>query len=170
MLFRSIPRREIRDEIIRQLEAFRLVTGHFPDFIDGHQHVQVLPVIRRALFEALEVVKPDHKPWLRVPRDHLGSIMARGVSVGKALFISFLSLGFAQDAKRYRYRVNDTFSGVRSFDPDADFAQEFNRFLLVHGRRHLVMCHPGKSDATLAALDPVTTARDQEFEIGRAHV
>ena len=26
------------------------------------------------------------------------------------------------------------------------------------------MCHPGHSDETLAALDPVTTARDLEFD------
>lgn len=160
----AIPRREIRDEILRQIDAFKAVTGQFPDFIDGHQHVHVLPGIRRALLEALEILKPDRKPWLRVPSDHLGSIVARGVSVGKALFISFLSSGFAQEAKRNGYRVNDTFSGVRSFDPDADFAREFQRFLLVNGKRHLVMCHPGVSDETLAALDPVTTARDQEYE------
>jgi len=160
----GIPRREIRDEIMRQIESFKAVTGHFPDFIDGHQHVHVLPGIWRALFEALETLKPDRKPWLRMPSDHLGSIVARGLSVGKALFISFLSSDFAREAKRYGYRVNDTFSGVRSFDPEADFAREFQRFLLVHGKRHLVMCHPGVSDETLAALDPVTTARDQEFE------
>ena len=160
----DLPRREIRDEIIRQISFFKENTGRFPDFIDGHQHVHVLPVIRRALFEALEILKPDRKPWLRVPSDHLGSIMARGVSVGKALFIAFLSLGFARHAKRFGYRVNDTFSGVRSFDPEADFAREFQRFLLVQGRHHLVMCHPGVSDDALAALDPVTTARDREYE------
>ena len=166
----ALPRREIRDEIIRQITAFRDKTGRFPDFIDGHQHVHVLPVIRRALFEALEVVKPHYKPWLRVPSDHMGSIMARGVSVGKALFIAFLSLGLAREAKRAGYRVNDTFSGVRSFDPEADFAREFQRFLLVQGRHHLVMCHPGVSDASLAALDPVTTARDQEYEFFKSDV
>ena len=160
----GIPRREFRDEIIRQIEAFKAATGRFPDFIDGHQHVHVLPVIRRALFEAVEIVNPQRKPWLRVPSDHVGSIMARGVSIGKALFISLLSTGFAREAKRHGYRVNDTFSGVRSFDPHADFAREFQRFLLVNGKRHLVMCHPGVSDAALAAIDPVTTARDQEYE------
>jgi len=160
----ALPRREIRDEIIRQITAFRDRTGRFPDFIDGHQHVHVLPVIRRALFDALEIVNSHHKPWLRVPSDHMGSIMARGVSVGKALFIAFLSLGFAHEAKRAGYRVNDTFSGVRSFNPEEDFARAFQRFLLVQGRHHLVMCHPGVSDASLAALDPVTTARDQEYE------
>ena len=30
------------------------------------------------------------------------------------------------------------------------------------------MCHPGHSDAALAALDPVTTARDLEFEFLRS--
>lgn len=155
---------EVKAEIFRQITAFHDLTGRFPDFIDGHQHVHVLPVIRHALFDALAEAAPRSKPWLRVPADRFGSIVARGVSVGKALFIAALSLGFAHKARRFGYRVNDTFSGVRSFDPEADFAREFKRFLLVPGQRHLVMCHPGLTDEQLRLLDPVTTARDREYE------
>jgi predicted glycoside hydrolase/deacetylase ChbG (UPF0249 family) len=90
--------------------------------------------------------------------------MARGVSVGKSLFIAFLAKGFAVSAKKRGFLINDSFSGVSDFDPKGDFAGDFRRYLLVSGERHLVMCHPGHSDAALAGLDPVTRARDIEFE------
>ena len=63
----AIPRRELRDEILRQIETFKTVTGQFPDFIDGHQHVHVLPGIRRALFEALEILNRIANPGCVYP-------------------------------------------------------------------------------------------------------
>ena len=40
---------EIRAEVARQLDRFEAGLGFPPDHIDGHQHVHVLPGIRRAL-------------------------------------------------------------------------------------------------------------------------
>ncbi len=155
---------EIKAEITRQIAEFEAQTGRLPDFIDGHQHVHILPTIRSALFDAIQSYRPGWRPWLRNPSDHLGAIIARGVSVGKSLFIAFLAQGFALSAKKRGFSVNTSFSGVSDFDPKGDFAGDFRRYLLVSGERHLIMCHPGHSDETLAALDPVTTARDLEFD------
>ena len=160
----NLSKREISAEITRQIAEFEAQTGRLPDFVDGHQHVHILPTIRSALWEAIEHYRPGWRPWLRNPADHLGAIMARGVSVGKSLFIAFLAQGFAVSAKKRGFSVNDSFSGVSDFDTKGDFASDFRRYLLVSGERHLVMCHPGHSDAALAALDPVTKARDIEFE------
>ncbi len=167
-LLGNLSKREISAEITRQIAEFDAQTGRLPDFIDGHQHVHILPTIRSALWEAIEQYRPGWRPWLRNPADHLGAIMARGVSVGKSLFIAFLAQGFVVSAKKRGFLVNDSFSGVSDFDPKGDFAGDFRRYLLVSGERHLVMCHPGHSDAALAALDPVTTARDLEFEFLRS--
>jgi len=167
-LLGNLSKREISAEITRQLAKFEAQTGRLPDFIDGHQHVHILPTIRSALWEAIEQYRPGWRPWLRNPADHLGAILARGVSVGKSLFIAFLAQGFAASAKKRGFLVNDSFSGVSDFDPKGDFAGDFRRYLLVSGDRHLVMCHPGHSDAALAALDPVTKARDIEFEFLRS--
>jgi len=163
-LLGNLSKREISAEITRQIAEFEAQTGRLPDFIDGHQHVHILPTIRSALWEAIEQYRPGWRPWLRNPADHLGAIMARGVSVEKSLFITFLAQGFAVSAKKRGFLVNDSFSGVSDFDPKGDFAGDFRRYLLVSGERHLVMCHPGHSDAALAGLDPVTRARDIEFE------
>ena len=159
----QLSRVEITQEIMRQIGAFQEHTGRLPDFIDGHQHVHVLPIVRAALFEAVERFQPGWRPWLRVPADHLGAIMARGTTVGKALFIALLAQGFASSAKKRGFPVNDSFSGVSDFKADGGFAHDFRRYLLVSGKHHLVMCHPGHSDEALAALDPGTKARDEEF-------
>ena len=158
----QLSRNEIAEEIIRQIGAFEDHTGRLPDFIDGHQHVHVLPTVRAALFEAIERYRSGWRPWLRVPADRFGAIMARGTTVGKSLFIALLGQGFAASARKRGFPVNDSFSGVSDFKADGSFADDFRRYLLVAGRRHLVMCHPGHSDEALAALDPVTKARDEE--------
>src|SRR4029453_15052844 len=46
--------REVQAEIERQLDAFEQAFGERPAFIDGHQHVQVIPGIRGALLNALK--------------------------------------------------------------------------------------------------------------------
>jgi hypothetical protein len=160
----GLVRAELEVEILRQIDAFEAQMGRLPDFIDGHQHVHTLPIVRRALLDA--IIKKDRHwhPWLRVPSDRIGAIAARGVTVGKSLLIALLAQGFAASARRCGFSVNDSFSGVSDFNADGDYEADFRRYLLVSGRRHLVMCHPGHSDSQLAALDPVTKARDLEFE------
>ena len=52
-LRRKLPMDEIRAEIDRQLDRFEAVMERPPDFVDGHQHVHVLPGIRTALLDAM---------------------------------------------------------------------------------------------------------------------
>lgn len=155
-------RREIAAEIARQLDAFEDAMGRSPAFLDGHQHVHVLPGIRRALLDILSKRYPKGGLYLRDPHDSPAAIRARGVAIGKALTISALALGFRRAALRRGFAVNRGFSGVAPFDPQRDFAADLQRFLLRPGRAHLVMCHPGFVDDELARLDPVVATRPVE--------
>lgn len=163
----GFPIGEIEAEIGRQLDAFADRLGRMPDFVDGHQHVHVLPRIRGALFRALAArLSPDggRRPWIRDPFDTPGRILVRGVAVSKAQLIAGLSAGFARAARRSGFRTNHGFAGVSPFDPGADYAAEFRRYLVAPGRAHLVMCHPGRDgDADLAGLDPVVDSRPREW-------
>ena len=49
--------------------AFEIVHGEIPDFIDGHQHVHVLPVIRLALLAVLTERGYQGRLWLRDPSE-----------------------------------------------------------------------------------------------------
>ncbi|HEV7259911.1 MAG TPA: ChbG/HpnK family deacetylase [Bosea sp. (in: a-proteobacteria)] len=158
----SVARREIAAEIARQLDAFEDKLGRAPDYLDGHQHVHVLPGVRRAVLEAVMRRYPAGRVYLRDPADSAVAIRTRGVAVGKALTIAALALGFRRAALRRGIPVNRGFSGVAPFDPGRDFTADLQRFLLKPGPAHLVMCHPGFIDDELARLDPVVATRPVE--------
>lgn len=159
---------EIAAELDRQLDAFESALGRAPDFIDGHQHVHVLPGIRQAVLAAISRRYPKGSVWLRDPSDSASAIAQRGVAVTKALVISGLARGLRAQAARRGIPLNLGFSGVSPFDPARDYGADFRHFLMRPGARHLVMCHPGFIDDELHALDPVSATRPLEhaFLIG----
>lgn len=155
-------RREIAAEIARQLDAFEGATGVAPAFLDGHQHVHVLPGVRAAVLAILQARYKPGSVYLRDPSDSLRSIRARAVGARKALVIAGLARGLGAAASRRGIPVNRGFSGVSPFDPGRDFSADLARFLIAPGPAHLVMCHPGFVDAELEALDPVIATRPIE--------
>ena len=155
-------RKEIAAEIARQLDAFEEALDRPPDFVDGHQHVHVLPGVRRALLDILARRYPAGSLYVRDPADRSAAIRARGVAVGKALVIAGLATGFRSAALKRGLRVNHGFSGVAPFDPLRNFAADLASFLIEPGSCHLVMCHPGFIDDELANLDPVVASRPVE--------
>ncbi|MDJ1159408.1 ChbG/HpnK family deacetylase [Chelatococcus sp. SYSU_G07232] len=165
----GLPKAEIEAEIARQLDAFEEAFGRPPDFVDGHQHVQVLPGVRGALLAVLARRGLAGCLWLRNSGDRPAAIVRRGIALRKALVIAGLATGFAAAARRAGFATNAGFAGVSAFDPHRDFGADFARFLVAPGARHLVMCHPGEAeDAELAAIDPVVETRPQEFAFLRS--
>ena len=159
---RDLPENEIHVEIGRQIDAFVVHAGRAPDHVDGHQHVHVLPAVREALFRALRERGYRHMP-LRDSGDRPTRILRRQSCMPKALAVATLARGFASAAREAGFPCNDGFTGFSTFDPQADPAAQFARYLIAPGRRHLVMCHPGHVDEALRALDPVTAARETEL-------
>jgi chitin disaccharide deacetylase len=163
LALRSRPARaEIAAEIARQLDAFEQHLGRAPDFVDGHQHVHVLPGIRHHVLDAVAARYPAGSVYLRDPSDAITSIRARGVAVGKALTVAGLATGLRAAAARRGIPTNRGFSGFSPFDPRRDFAEDLTAFLVRPGPAHLVMCHPGHVDDELIALDPVVATRPLE--------
>jgi len=160
---RALPLDEIRDELRRQLDAFENAFGAPPDFVDGHQHVQVLPGIAETLLDELCERGLAGKCWLRDSADRPKRIFARGKHWGKALTVAGLAKGFRQKARAAGFALNDGFAGFSDFDAQADYGADFPTYLAAPGPRHLVMCHPGHVDAELARLDPVTASREAEL-------
>lgn len=163
-MLRRLKRAELIAEISRQIDAFIEVAGQVPDFVDGHQHVHVLPRVREALFDVLDLRGCRGKVWLRDPSEPVLGILARGVAVQKALVISGLSRRFGEMASRRGYPTNRGFSGVSPFDSRRDFAGDMARFVERLGPAPLVMCHPGELDEELRTLDPVVETRVGELD------
>ena len=159
----SLPQAEIRAEIARQIDAFVEAYGHPPDFVDGHQHIQVLPGIRRWLLEELAKRGWAGRMWVRDSTDDLSRIFARRAEIPKALALVAFGLGFKALAESFGFESNDGFAGFSAFDARADYSRAFDSYLKAPGARHLVMCHPGHVDAELIVTDPVTTTRENEL-------
>jgi hypothetical protein len=145
-------------EIATQLQAFLSAFGHLPDFVDGHQHVHLLPQVRNAFLKVISELAPN--AWVR----QCGRAGAnRRLHDSKSLVLDVLSLGFKSQATRHGLATNPAFAGAYAFTPQARFARIFPRFLKGLPEGGLIMCHPGFVDAALQSLDSLTTLREHEF-------
>ena len=160
-LMRRLSRPRLEVEIATQFEAFVRAFGRAPDFIDGHQHVQLFPQVRDALLQVVKQVAPN--AWVR----QCGRIplpMRQRVADKKALLLDALSRAFRRRAAALGIATNPAFAGAYDFTaPDADFAALFPGFLQGMPAGGLIMCHPGRVDAELERLDPLTHQRQREY-------
>ncbi len=154
---------EIEAEIRRQIDRFKRVFGVAPDFVDGHQHVHLLPVIRRALLEQVRNGELPAQTAIRNCSEPGVAIVRRGVEVPKTLLISVLSTGLSRAAAALGMPTNDSFRGVTAFAADPPFGSLFRRFLTGPGQRPLVMCHPGLAGYSPDPTDVIASARIGEY-------
>jgi predicted glycoside hydrolase/deacetylase ChbG (UPF0249 family) len=162
-LKRQLPGSEIAGEIGRQIDAFEEAFGGAPAFVDGHQHVHVLPGIRPALIEALTARGHAGRVWLRDPTDTATAILRRPVGRNKALIVKSLARDFARSAHAAGFRTNKGFSGFAPLDLSVPAARVFEEAFSKLGAQPLVMCHPGYVDDELRALDPALDSRVEEL-------
>jgi hypothetical protein len=158
-LLRHLDRGLIAAEIDAQLVAFAAAFGRAPDFIDGHQHVQLLPQVREEVLAAAK----QHAPaaWVRQcgnARPTVGRL-----TDPKGLLLDLLSRAFRARAEALGVPTNPAFAGTYGFRPKADFARIFPRFLDDLPDGGVVMCHPGHVDPELVRLDPLTGLREKEY-------
>lgn len=151
---RHLPSTEIAAEIRRQFDAFVKVHHAPPDFVDGHQHVHLLPGIRDIVLG--QTLKRAPRAWVRNCADLSLSIMSRPFR-GKAFASSLQSTGLNHLASTWALTTNDSFAG--HYDFAADYKTVFPRFLRRPAHCHLVMCHPGAGYAT---ADTIASARIRE--------
>jgi predicted glycoside hydrolase/deacetylase ChbG (UPF0249 family) len=162
MLRRATARRlqpePLANEIAAQLRKFIDVFGRPPDFLDGHQHIQLFPQVRDAFLKVVAERAPT--AWVRqCGRARRG----RRMRDHKALVLDILSLGFRRKARKLGIAVNPAFAGSYAFSSRANYARLFPRFLSGLPDGGLIMCHPGVVDTELKGLDSLTTLREQEF-------
>jgi predicted glycoside hydrolase/deacetylase ChbG (UPF0249 family) len=160
-LLRRLDRAALAAEVAAQLEAFGAAFGRPPDFVDGHQHVQLFPQIRDEVLLAMKRLAPH--AWLRQcgsPARRAGRWIAAD---RKALLLELLSTAVRRRAREFAVAVNPAFAGTYHFGPHADFAALFPEFLRGMTAEGVIMCHPGFVDAELRRLDPLTDQREREY-------
>ncbi|HVX91605.1 MAG TPA: ChbG/HpnK family deacetylase [Xanthobacteraceae bacterium] len=162
-LLRALARRldtgAIAAESAAQIAAFEAAFGRPPDFVDGHQHVQVFPQFRDAVLGQVKALAPG--AWLR-QCGRTGPLAGRFAD-RKGLLLDLLSPTFRRRAHALGLRTNPAFAGTYDFRARTAFADRFAAFLAGLPDGSVVMCHPGRVDPELQRLDPLTDAREEEY-------
>jgi predicted glycoside hydrolase/deacetylase ChbG (UPF0249 family) len=158
-LLRRLDPEIIRAELAAQLTAFKELFGRAPDFVDGHQHVQLFPRVRDAFLAAVKETAPN--AWVRQGGRHQPLMQRLGSP--KALLLDILSAQFRRGATRAKVAFNPAFAGAYDFSKAPDFGELMRQFLDGLPEGGLVMCHPGFVDDMLLSLDPLTDQREREY-------
>lgn len=158
-LMRRLDRDIIHDEIAAQISAFIALMGRPPDYVDGHQHVQVFPQVRDAFLAAVKSHAPD--AWVR--QCGRNQSLLQGLGTPKAFILDALSRQFRRKATRANVAFNPGFAGAYDFTTQPEFGALMQSFLDGLPDGGLVMCHPGYVDDILVSLDPLTDQREREY-------
>jgi predicted glycoside hydrolase/deacetylase ChbG (UPF0249 family) len=157
-LLRRLDPGLVEDELAAQLAAFKEMFGRAPDFVDGHQHVQLFPQVRDAFLRAVKEAAPS--AWVR--QGGRLQPLAKRLGAPKALVLDVLSAQFRKRATAAGIAFNPAFAGAYDFTKAPEFGGLMAEFLDGLPDGGLVMCHPGFVDDTLESLDPFTTQREAE--------
>jgi len=155
---RLLPRWRVSNMVERQLDAFADAFGRLPDFIDGHQHVHQLPIVREVLLECVLAREPKALPWLRIclPLDDERNYKAR--IIGMLGADSLLEL-----ARPQGFPTSSRLIGVYGFDPHRDaYLAKVRKWLDAGPDGAVFMCHPSTKPSS---KDPIGPARRMELGV-----
>lgn len=170
-LSRQIDTQWVSDKIHRQLDLFEQALGTAPDYIDGHQHVHQLPVIREALIQAMQQRYAANKvakmPWLRIAQPPF-SWQVKSNIIGLLGASALKTL-----AKQAAIAYSPVLLGVYGFNCDAaSYQQLFNQWLQQASRypSAALMCHPAlaiakSNDSSEQSQDAILAARQIEYRV-----
>ena len=149
----------VRAEIQAQLDIFTQRMHFYPDFIDWHQHVHQLPIVREALcdiyhaenlscfFRNTSNGSDDYLSWTGFPK-----VQAIATLGGHSFKRCLIQAGIPANAH---------FSGIYPFANAARYRSYFKYFLNNTQTGGLIMCHPGL--LSMDEADPLMVARQHEF-------
>jgi len=157
-MLRRLDPEIIHVEVSMQLAAFHDLFGRAPDFVDGHQHVQLYPQVRDGVLAAVQEKAP--KAWVRQAKRN--QPLSQRLGSPKALFLDHLSTAFRHRATRAGLSHNPAFAGAYDYSRIPDYGRLMAEFLDGLPEGGLVMCHPGFVDEVLVSLDPLTRVREVE--------
>jgi predicted glycoside hydrolase/deacetylase ChbG (UPF0249 family) len=156
---RRLDVKEVRRELNRQLDIFASVMGRPPAYIDGHQHVHLLPGVREAVADAAK----DIGSYVRLTREPITSEMMKRPAPVDSTYLSWASQPLARLAAQRGIRTNTGFRGVRSFKERAPFRTLFQRMIAGAANGSIIMCHAGHVDDILIGRDPIQQQREEEY-------
>lgn len=157
----QMARQVVEAEIQAQLDAFCEARGALPDFIDGHQHVHQLPVIRDAWLNWYARQQPAL--FFRNTSNGLTDCLSGWTDFPKRQAIALLGgMTFRRRLRQQSVPANQSFAGIYDFTQAEHYRQYFRRFLAITGDKGLIMCHPGYPSSDHE--DPLSPYRQHEWQ------
>ena len=154
----------LRTEIVAQLDAFEQAMGRPPAYVDGHQHVHQLPMLRELLLAELQRRYPHGGLWLRCTRSPRYRAHADAATAFKAQVIATLgSAALTRAARAQGLGQNAHLLGVYGFTGTAaDYLARLALWLAAAREGDLLMCH---TSADHDGPDALAGARQNEYAV-----
>jgi chitin disaccharide deacetylase len=164
---RQLDHTVIRAEIVRQLDRFELCFGDAPAYVDGHQHVHQLPIVRDELLAQLALRYQDKRPWLRNTRstglDWQASAEGWRAVVKPWGIAQLGSRALSAKARSQGHHQNKRLLGVYDFSGGtARYTQLLQKWFKQAQTGDLLMCHPS---GNARAIDGLLSARQAEYSV-----
>lgn len=134
---RALNKHDIYQELKAQLDCFIDFFGFSPHFLDGHQHIHHLPIVREVVFDLF------NQYHLKQNKTYIRSVNHLVKSSVKGLVIKYTgATTFRKQLKKNHILHNDQFGGIYDFKPE-NFKNTFENDLSKIKHAGLLMCHPG---------------------------
>lgn len=156
---RPPPVERVVVELERQVAKFAETIGRPPDYIDGHQHVHVLPIVRDAVVRVARRIDA----YVRNTYDPMSIAMCRRPGALESIYLARASRKLSTLARAAGVPTNCGFRGVRTFREKREFRELFRGMIKNVQSGAIVMVHPGYADPLLADRDPVQDQREGEL-------
>ncbi len=141
LVLRAYTRRldwgEVYSKLAEQYRRFEEITGRKPDFIDGHLHVQQLPVVRDVLIEFIRNRCGDTPPRVR------NAAMPLWQWSPKSFLISVPGRVLKRKLREAGIPTNDGFGGIYNYLDFMRYPKHLEKFLLTVPQSGIIMVHPG---------------------------
>ncbi len=159
---RLLNKDAVEAELNAQLDAFVASMGKLPDFVDGHQHVHQLPIVRDALLAVYNQRLRASHCYLRCVHEPKVYLRVRTHKDIKGLLIQLLGASkFKKMLIKHHIPHNAAFAGIYAFQDSQKYPWYFSRFLAQSKNLGIIMCHPGMQVADIT--DIMAKARFDEF-------
>ncbi len=153
----QLKKEEIYQELKAQLEQFMTVWGQKPDFLDGHQHIHHLPVVREVVLDLYRKFDlSEHKTYVRSVVNMVGV-----TGLKSKIIVATGAKKMERLLGKHVIPHNTTFSGAYDFAENSDFAEVFGEALEGITDGGLIMCHPGVDSS--AYPDVLAKSRPKEL-------
>lgn len=153
---RQLSKKNIQNLLEKQFQNFINAFNQAPSFIDGHQHIHVLPVIRDIILKLRKQYCPN--AWVRSPIQKKSPNFISGL---KSFVINHMgALTFKKTLNHLNIKTNQNFLGIYSFGSPITYRSYFLECLKSINQPTLMMCHPGLPSNN---KDPIAAFRQQEY-------